>query len=367
MKTKKTIPKTTCPLNLANQENFWMIKWDKLTEDDIIKTDFTGRTLLHHAAKAGLWEQIPHKLRDKKYWKETTNGETIYMSAFKSPAMEWINPQDLNEEEILKKDKEGNSLLSIACRQQEVKNIPKQSISQKVLKENSFGNDRYIHTIARNDEFQEIPKDQLNTELLLIKGEDGDTTYHILARIGQMHLLPKDLITVRALQITNENGKTPLNDMAQYDPELIPKELLTTEKLLETQHGYSALHRWAMGPKWASIPAHLLTKESLALKSDDRLTGGQTKSVLGCLASSYNNNLEAENDKEIEQKKHLMLKAISLVNTHDLEEINKTIKETEKHITNPKMKPQRISIIIKKELAKRKVIKKIKKEVHIEL
>jgi hypothetical protein len=352
------------PIQLAAAKSFFKIDWANLTPKDITEVGPDGKTLLHHAAFNGFWDRLPEPLTDKKYWTDTSDGTTIPMLAVHSYSSElWVNPKDLTEDEILKKNKAGECFLSLAIQlsyRDISKIIPKESLTQKALR-SEYGNEKIIHLLARNDGIKKIPKKLLTEDLLCLKGRNGDTVYHVLAQEGKISHLPKELLTKKALTTTNDHGLTPLFTIAEKEPSLIPKELLTPEFLHEKRNGETPLHCWLQGEFWMDIPLEVITKESL------RLLSGRT--VLHHIVDLYDTNrLWFQKDKETTKKiEQLFKKALRLGDTETLEITRDRMKTKEKdYLKADHLK--RVSSIIQDELNKRKLITKIsQKEASIEI
>lgn len=261
------------PVVLAHMGHYHKINFKELREEDIFEYDSQGLTLLHHMAKDGKWDMVPVRFRDKKYWKHTKDGDTIYMTAFKALCVGWIDRRELTEGELLTRNLKGECLASIIIEAGLLKKIPELSITKKLLESPSFSidindrADRVIHRIARYGQMISVPEKLLSEKLLCIPSAYGETSYHILAEKRQMRSLPPHLITPTGLTIPNDFGAIPLAFMAEYQPELIPKEMLNKKYFSIVHNGDTPLCAWVRGEYWDSVPEHLLTKELIHLGS----------------------------------------------------------------------------------------------------
>jgi hypothetical protein len=348
------------PLILASFGQYDKINWKQLTPKDLEEVNGSGENLLHYVALAGLWNELPKQLQDKKYWTRTTSGTTILMQAAQSPDMDWVDPKDLTEREIIRKNKLGGSVISLAITHGNLKKIPKSSITDEVLTDSNKSGDLIIHLIGKENEIKRVPKHLLTEELLCLKDSEGQTVYHILAAEGKLKNLPKSLLTVNGLTQRDNYNATPLLCMVDHEPELIPKELLTPEIMTQTQFGETPIHAWATGDRWMEMPLELITEETLKSKAPYTL--------LYCLISQYDRNKAwCSDNKEIFDKMNkIFSKALQLGDKKDLLEVKKELEKSEHKILPKGIR--KTSTLINKELTKRKVMKTInKKEAYIEL
>jgi hypothetical protein len=351
-------------VNLASEGKFSKINWGGLTVKDITEKDEAGYTLLHHVASAGLMQNIPKHLQDKKYWSETPDGTTIYMLALQRPYPNWwVDKNDLTEKEILKRNQLGESFLSLAIKTSLniSKLIPHKSLSPRVLLTNYKDGDKIIHLLARENGIRNLPKKLLYEELLSTPGHNGHTVYHTLASMGKLGSLPTKLLTKKALTQQSKHGATALLFMAQYEPDIIPKELLTTTFILKEQFGGTPLHSWAKGHLWMNIPLEFITKETLQAKREPPL--------LNCIINQYaENRFTYKDDKDtLEKMDKIFHKCLKLANIKGLEALIKPIETKELgFILPPNMGP--VSSMIKKSIMKRKILSKInRKKAYIEI
>ena len=336
------------------------LKWAKLTPEDVTKRYNHGETILHMAAEEGLWEKIPKPLRDKKYWRKTDNGSTIYMYAAASPDMSWIDPNDLTELELTRKNKSGNDMISIAITQGNfdklLKQIPKELLTENILKEKSQVCDLVIHIIARTGQLKELPDHLLTEEILSLKCPIGaeETVYHILAKEGRLKDLPKELLTPKGLSAQDATGDTPLFYMVQNEPYLIPKELLTPEFMLQEHSGETPLHLWATSDYWEDIPEELLTRQTLKSESYNGA------SLLTCLVEKYNHERPwAEGEEGIKKMDRIFLRVVKVSSETDLKKLQEKLKADEPNWDTLGVKST-VSLI-QDELNKRKIVEKLRK------
>jgi len=351
----------TSLLRISELQGFNSVDWGKLSEKDIEAQDKTGRTLLHHAAREGLWHLIPNDLQNKKYWKTASDGETVYIAAFKGKTPDLLNLTDLTEEDILIKNNKGESVLSLACQHMRLKYIPQQLISKGVLEEVGTDTDRYIHEITRNDGIAIIPPMLLTEELLSLKGNYQDSSYHILARLGQLSLIPTELITEKAVLLKNELGTRVLEELAESEPHLIPKSLLNSDILCNEKENYPPLHRWAKGKAWAKIPKYLITHSTLQINAKGDDYSPKKKNLISILMKSYSYNIKRDQKHENKKESKDFIKyALSSLKTNDLIKLSKEEINLDEGL-DPLFKNQFPSKLIKDEISKRDVVKLINK------
>jgi len=346
------------PINLANAGWDWAFEWDKLTPEDITKYDEAGLTFLHYIASNGNWEKLPKHLLDKKYWREGKDGETIYMSAFRSHYVGWIKEGELDEADILKKNNRGESIATIAALTKQFNKLFPHTITKNVLtqkyKDNApvDHNECIIHLIASENDLKYIPTNLLTEDLLSLKGRNGNTVYHILAEGCQIHLLPKNTLTEKALIIENNSGESVLHRLAENQAELIPKELLTPELFYKNYKGKdSPLQAWARSGKWELIPDHLFTTESLSIGNTAR------ESPIHHILKRYDSDLFKGERTDRHSKK--ISKLLSLVDTNTIEALKKKEEESITRLGFDLNSPTWYMQSLKKELSKRKIVKKL--------
>jgi hypothetical protein len=349
------------PVDLARLGKFKLIDWKKLTEKDITEFDTCGETLLHYCAKASKWQSLPISLRDKKYWTDSKDGNSIYMCAFHGKDPSWINKNELTENEILKKNKYGESLAYIAILTYNLNHIPKASITDKVLRDQTQKqelkgyNGRIIHSIAANNQIKQVPIELLTEDLLSIQGQYGQSVYHLLAQNDQIQLIPKKLLTKNALCIEDFYGVSVLGTIAENQPKFIPKEFLTPEMFYKGKKGETPLHAWAESEHWNSIPDNLLNKESISLKSSP-----ESPSPLDYIIDHYSKDILTlyPNTKTSLVKK--MTRLLSLANTKELERLKSQEETKDKERSmKPTVKEHGVLHLINSQLKKNKVLKKL--------
>lgn len=337
----------------------WTFEWEKLTPEDITKYDKKGLTFLHYVASNGEWGRLPKHLQDKKYWRKGKDGETIYMSAFRSHDVSWIQKGELNESEVLKTNERGESIATIAAQTRQFENLFPHTITDRVLTQKYKVNalkdheECVIHLIASEADLEYIPQSLLTQDLLSLKGAEGNTVYHILAQGCQIHLLPKETLTQKALTLENNAGASVLYRMAENQPELIPEELLTLKLFCKVcGNKESPLQAWAKSSNWELIPDHLLTKESLSIGNTARES--PIHHILRrCVSQLFN----GEEIKATQSKKISRILSLATINTLE------TLKGAEEQTLNRlgfDVNPVTWYIqSLKKELSKRKIVKKL--------
>jgi len=259
------------PVELAQLNRQKEICWEKLQEEDILKTDSDGKTLLHYAARDGYWKKIPPKLQNKKYWTKDLLGHTVAMYALlRGNPTEWDYKKDLSEEEILERNNFGECIAEDAAKQGYFRYFSEKIITNKVLTQvtKNSGNDRIVHLLARSGQFNCVPKPLITKELLSLKGNYGENLYHILSGERQAALIPENLLTKETLAVPTETGVTALHRIAAHRHQLIPKDVGLEELLLKTKKGVTVIHAWANSSGWVDIPDKFLTRETLELEDE---------------------------------------------------------------------------------------------------
>ena len=362
MKSKKFMPPKYRPVDLARLKKFSQINWINLTEKDITEFDENGQTLLHYVAHQGFWSDLPIPLRDKKYWQNSKDNNTVYMLAFTSKNLSWVNHNDLTEQEILKRNDFGESLVSIAILNNNFRRIPKSSITEKVLTSPFNGpisedfEDMIIHRIAEHNQTKYLTKELLKEEVLSIRGQYGRSTYHILAEHKQINLLPKEALTKKALQIKDFYGNEVLGTIVKHQPEAIPKEFLTPEMFYKNKVGKTPLHFWAESKNWDHIPNHLLNKESINLNSPN--------SPLALIIEQYVQNIayEKNENNKLEITKKLS-RLLTLSNEDELKSLKVKLEASGLDWDTKDLEEENIltAKLIQKELTRRKLVKELSK------
>jgi hypothetical protein len=352
------------PIEHAKTGWDWAFEWEKLTPEDVTKYDDKGLTFLHYVAKNGKWDKLPKHLQDKKYWREGKDGETIYMSAFRGLSVGWIMEGVLDEAEIIKKNNEGESIITIAAQTTQFNklfeklfahNVTKTVLTQKYMDNSPEDHDECtIHLIASENDLKYIPQSVLTEDLLSLKGRDGNTVYHILAQGCQIHLLPKETLTQNALTIENNAGASVLYRLAENQAELIPEKLLTQELFCKVcKDKESPLQAWARSGKWDLIPDHLLTRETLSIGNTPQ------ESPIHHILRKYDSQLF---NGELLQGNPLSKKVsriINLVNIETLEALKNAEERSLNRLGFDLNSPTWYMQSIKKELSKRKIVKKL--------
>lgn len=258
------------PVYLASRCQYKDVDWNNLTEKDITTFNNKGYTFLHYVAEHGHWQRLPIKLRDKKYWKETEAGDTIYICAFRGRNHDWVNKKSLTTEDLLKKNKVGQSIATLLARTAMFSEIPKNIITKEVLLEPIAEKkyDKLIHLLALSGQIPSVPEELLTEELLSFKGQQGYTVFHVLAENNYADDIDPRLWTIKNLTLKCQDKTTPLHIITQYKPHLLPKDITIKELTLKNQYGLTPIHAWARGHNWREIPDKFLTKESLELKDN---------------------------------------------------------------------------------------------------
>jgi hypothetical protein len=330
------------PIEFARSVSYERINFEDLTEEDICEFDDTGYTLLHYIAKDGMWDHLPKKLQDKRYWQESPHGDTIYMAAYSGGRDEWIDKRELSESDILKRNSRGDFIAWIATKNKTLYMLPKKIITERVLRApiKTPPPKEYkallIHQIATHQMITAVSKGLLTQELLSRRDSSGKSTYHILASTQQSGSLPPHLWTRSALTLKSKDGETPLHDIAFNAPSLIPKTISLEEIIVKNDKGNTPLHSWCQGFGWVNIPNKFLTNETLNIV-------GEYESPLDILLFQYVNGMTAKN-KQLED---LMRPKI----VHVLKQLH-----TKKLLELVKDEKPAVSKLAIKEKARRKVI-----------
>lgn len=258
------------PTYLASRCEYKYIDWDSLTIKDITTLSKKGYTFLHYVAEHGYWQRLPIKLRDPKYWKESEQGSTIYICAYRGKDQDWIDKNSLTIEDLLKKNKIGQSIATLAAGAKNFAEIPKNIITKEVLLEPVAEKkyDKLVHLLAQTGQLPSVPQELLTEELLSIKGRGGNTVFHLLAENNFTDDIKPELWTLKTLTLRSYDDTTPLHTIAQYKPHLLPKDITLKELTLKNREGFTPLHGWARGYNWREIPDKFLTRESLELKDN---------------------------------------------------------------------------------------------------
>lgn len=259
-----------------------------------------------------------------------------------------LDYKDLTEDELLS-IKGGRLLILCLASQNFLHLVPKKTITKKVLltvsKDNKYDKKTtVIHQLAKSEEFKHIPTDILTEEILATKGLDGRSVYHILTEQHTLDFLPKRLITRKALSLKSDTKWTPLHSIAHHTPHQMPKDIKLEELLLKSDKNITVLHTWASGSGWIDIPKEFLTKETLQLKDAAK----QTPFLHIVNQFEYDSSFKK---RFVSKDMILKLKyVLSQASTKQLKEI----------IENPE-DYEKLAPLIKEELLKRSIIKKLSK------
>jgi hypothetical protein len=337
------------PVDLASMGQYRKIDFAKLTPSEITKYDDMGYTLLHHIARHGRWELLPKHLQDKKYWKESQDGDTILISAFYGDDQSWINKEDLTEEEILKTNATGEFIAHMAVKQKRLYTIPNPSITERVLTKKlteshqptasieARGGDMLIHEIAKLDQIHIISKPLLTEDLLSQKGTWGDSVYHLVAPEPQANSIPKKLWTLNAMRLRNDQLLTPLHGITQHNDHLVPSDISLKDLLMRSKSGDTPLHSWARGNGWINIPEKFIDGKTLNIK------GPRNTTPLELIISNFKDKLTSKKPEDI---KIMKTKLKIILSKSDKQSLMTLRKETH-HET---------SKLIKDEIAKRSIL-----------
>jgi hypothetical protein len=129
-------------------------------------------------------------------------------------------------------------------------------------------NEKLIHLLAKERSFNYIPKDILTEELLSVKGMYGKSAYHLLANQGTIKNLPSKLLTKSALTLKADNGWTPLHTIAGTTPNIIPDCITLDDLLIPSNDNTTPLESWTMGPSWMEIPDKYINSKTLLMKDN---------------------------------------------------------------------------------------------------
>lgn len=127
---------------------------------------------------------------------------------------------------------------------------------------------KLIHLLAKERIFNYIPKDILSEELLSVKGKYGKSAYHLLANQGTIKNLPPKLLTKFALTLKADNGWTALHTIAGTTPHIIPDCITLEDLLTPANDNTTPLESWAMGPNWMEMPDKYITSKTLLMKDN---------------------------------------------------------------------------------------------------
>jgi hypothetical protein len=353
--SQKSAPiKLNKPVDLARQAQYEKIKFQNLTHEEVTEFDQRGFTFLHYAAYHGMWEKLPKRLQDPKYWQESKDGDTIYMSAFAGSRAEWIIKKNLSEKDILKRNKNGDFIAWMTTKNKTLYMLPKKSITLNVLTQevpneiellptSGNGTNLLIHEIAEHQLISVVPKKLITTELLSLRGLGRKSVFHLIADNSQALAIPKELWDRKTLTLQCREKITPLHSIAHSFPSLIPKDISLEDIIRKSKKGSTALHAWTRGFGWVNIPNRFITHESLHMTDEDRNT------PLEIMISQYN---QASSTKVAELEKLTQNKIVYALGRLEEEEL-KTLKS---RIEEP------ISRLASKELGKHKIIKSLRNE-----
>jgi hypothetical protein len=343
------------PLFLASFGKFESIKWEKLEVKDITECDDRGRTLLYHCAKEGLWDKLPERLRDQKYWQPTFDNTTILMCAVQSGNAKWIKDYPITKENLLEQNKIGESMLSLAILSENLDAIPEELITKDLLKETLHNKERYIHFISRNKKIKLIEWEMLDEELLGIQDSRGNSSYHLLAENETLRLIPRHLLTLDKILTENNQGISPLDSLVhEEDPsELLKNELLTEEIFFKEKENIEApIHPWVNGQAWANIPKKFITSKNLTSKGSVTLL----KSILSQYARQA--VWYTKNDDNLKKMTELVKLSVKFGDKKEIQEILKELETLEKGDTYPNG-IKKASTLISEELTKKKILKEV--------
>jgi hypothetical protein len=306
LKPTKNQSKSLSPLSLAMSNQYGKIDWGKLTEEDISRKTQSGHTLLHYCAKDGYWKKLPTKLKQKKYWTQSSDGETVPLIAMQGIYEGQFNFKTLKTEDLLIKTSQKQSVATLACRKGCFHYLPKDIITLEVLSEPIEFNDQdtILHRLARSARMSVVPKQFLTPQTLSNKGRYGETIYHILTEGKIYSLIPKEQWTKKNLTLQSDNGVTPLHNICQHNPEIIPKDVTLEDLLIPSSEGTTAFHCWAASSKWADIPEKFLSKKSLEMETKSE------QSPISLIIWQAR-NISKEDDPKAHTKLKLMLQKIS--------------------------------------------------------
>jgi len=342
---KPKIQKSSSIVKLAGNRRYLEIDWLKITEKDVCELDSNGFTLLHYAARDGVWGLIPKKFKDKHYWREAQNGDTIYMSAFSGKDQSWIDLRDLTQEDILKCNEQGQSILSNAIAGKIFGRLPKTLITPDLLSMGERGYPKVIHSVARLGQFGHIEKKHLSHKLLSQVGDYGESVYHILALTHDMRYLPKEFVTKQVVTLKTKSGVMPLHTMAEFEWELVPKDITYADVCYPAVGKETPLHAWSRGRGWVEIPDKFLTKESLLLTNINKDT------PLNLIWKQYHNLFYANFEGDVGLRKKVDNKMKKIFSKLSLRQL-KEFQNSQYSILAP---------LIKEELVRRKAVQILKK------
>jgi hypothetical protein len=286
----------------------------------------------------------------KENTKNSSNRPVDLISKRKYDQIPW---NKLTTQDLLEKNSSGISFVAIVAKRGMFGNIPDEILTEEVLTEDSSNEeyDKVIHTLTRSEQIQSIPKRLLTEKLLSTPGDYGDSCYHILAQDNNAMFIADELWTRTALTLQNNNGETPLHDICEHDSDLIPKEVTFDDLLIESDTGITPLHTWAASVTWTRIPDEYLTKRTLELPIGD---GGLT--LLNSLVEQYENQKNSgwytKEDRVPMDRK--MKGILSLATDKKL-----------KSLSNKKK--SHILPLVKQEIGKRLIMKKISEDKAIEI
>jgi hypothetical protein len=214
-----------------------------------------------------------------------------------------------------------------------------------------------LPTCAIHNMLTDIPQKYLTKERVFKTiGGNKQTLLHFAAMGGCLKAIPKEFLTQNSMKLTNKYGATPLHLAASHDQlDKIPKNFLTKEglKKAESRKNLNPLQLAATYTTFQNVPRYLLNDDNLLTKFKE---GNSIKGVLSILSSKYLTSFP-EMASDIEKSLKELLTLLSL----------KGLSAFKKELEDNPVKMKEIEILVDKEIIKKSISLKFKREININI
>lgn len=136
--------------------------------------------------------------------------------------------------------------------------------TDRVIKSKNKDGSTLFHELITKGE--SVSPTCMDSYTLFMRDKQGNTPFIMMADNGLLAQVPRELLTIEHLTQANLLGETALQAALRNSFDLIPKEYLTVDLLLEADtNGYSGFHALAQGSALGKLPAGILKSDHLVL------------------------------------------------------------------------------------------------------
>jgi ankyrin repeat protein len=324
-------------LNATLTGNLKDIPKESLNLETLLQTNTDGNSILHIAAKSNQLNDIPKELLDPiSVLIENLDGETIIHIAAENGRLEDIPQSLITQNAIDNVTLYGQSIVHYAAMGGCIDKIPKQLLTKETFSLQDDNKETPLHKAGKHGHIKNVPHEFLTHELLTIKNNLNETVVHCVAHGDSLENLPQEILRMEVLRSKDKNNGTPIQNATRVgNISFLLTRLEDQDFLCEDKDGNNLLHLAAKGGCLYDIPDKFLTREFLFKKN---ICGDSPLDLLYIETGNLNNKMES------------LKLTLPKLKSDILDKWSETTKN------------KATQTLLKKEVNKRKVLKKVSKQ-----